>query len=52
MIQVEVDRWVAEGMLDDAHRLIRELRMLATGFPGFLSGSLFQRIDDKQQTQY
>ncbi|PLX43747.1 MAG: hypothetical protein C0609_07485 [Deltaproteobacteria bacterium] len=46
MVQVEVDRWVAEGMLDEAHKLIRELRIIASGYPGFLSGSLFQRVED------
>jgi len=46
MIQVEVDRWVTEGMLEGAHKLIRQMRVVASGFPGFLSGSLFQRVDD------
>jgi heme-degrading monooxygenase HmoA len=46
MIQVEIDRWVAEGMLEEAKNLIKEMRTLASSYPGFLTGSIFRRLDD------
>ncbi len=46
MIQVEVDRWVAEGMIEEAHAVIRKIRTVASTRSGFLSGNLLQRVDD------
>ncbi len=46
MILVEVDRWVAEGMLQLAIPEIKRLRDEASKFEGFIDGYLLQRIDD------
>ena len=46
MIRVEVDRWVAEGMMAEATREIVHLREESSKFEGFVDGYLLQRVED------
>ncbi|MDF1555352.1 MAG: antibiotic biosynthesis monooxygenase [Deferrisomatales bacterium] len=46
MIQVEVERWVGEGMLEEFHGALLELRGAAARREGFWGGELLARIDD------
>ena len=46
MIQVEVERWVAEGMLELFRKAVLELRGSAARQEGFWGGELLARIDD------
>ncbi len=46
MIQVEVDRRIAEGVLPQAIELIQALRNEAAKHQGFIDGYLLQRMDD------
>lgn len=51
MIQVEVDRWVAEGMLEEAIKCIEELRQQASKAKGFKGGHLMRRVGDSHHVE-
>ena len=51
MVQVEVDRWVAEGMLEDAISYIEELRQQASKAKGFKGGQLMKRVEDSHHVE-
>jgi heme-degrading monooxygenase HmoA len=46
MIQVEVERWVAEGMLEEFRGALLELRGAAACREGFWGGEFLVRVDD------
>ncbi len=51
MVQVEVDRRVSEGFLNEATKLIQLLRKEASKTAGFVDGYLLQRVDDSHRIE-